>query len=341
MAYWVYNIGDSSKTLSQIANELGVEPLQLLNANNLGNVNNIDTNTSINELIKNNIIDSSCTTLFYPCIYTGGVNISDYNLNFEGVDTNKTKKVDDYESYIDELSEFDAIKQGDINGWFAKEQEKGFYETIIDANGNEIEVAYRTNPTNAKSTFSSNTKSKLNIATNNILSRGFNSVGASDGGGSSGYGSAFARSCYIEVNGNIQFFPGFPESVSDSNSANYSAINILGRSEPLQMYVGSGPRTVSVSYKMHMEMADNIEDLVDLVESACYPNYNGSIAAPKCILVIGDTIRIQGVVTNVTANWSETIHTNKLDVVDLSFSVTEVTGNPPQQSEIATRGGRR
>lgn len=157
--------------------------------------------------------------------------------------------------------------------------------------------------------------------------------------------------CYICVNGTTMMFPCYPESVSDSNSANYYAQSILGRSEPIQIYQNSGPRSVSVAFKMHNEMVHNddsyiadydyVPRLVRLIESACYPNYGSAVSAVRATLVVGKTIKISGIIQNVSTTWGGTIIDNKYQVVDINFSVTECTGSPKSNGQIQSMGGYR
>lgn len=139
-------------------------------------------------------------------------------------------------------------------------------------------------------------------------------------------------------------FPCAPESVSDSNQASYSSVNILGRSEPFQYYTGSGPRTVSVAFKMHTDMCSDVGyvyRITKIVESACYPDYGNNIAATRCHLHLVDNIDITGIITNVSTQYSGPIIDDMYAVIDLSFSVTEVTGTPFSRSQIRSMGGSR
>lgn len=167
------------------------------------------------------------------------------------------------------------------------------------------------------------------------------------------------KDCYIKIHraGKVStfWFPCYPESVSDQNSASYTPQNILGRSEPFQYYTGSGPRTVNVSFEMHCEMCGDIDyvyKLVDNIESACYPNYGSAVAATKVTFHVANNITIRGIIPNVSTEYSGPILDTVQDpyssaeypryaVVKLSFSVTEVTGSAFSSSDIASFGGRR
>lgn len=165
--------------------------------------------------------------------------------------------------------------------------------------------------------------------------------------------------CFLHIHngvGETILFPCYPESVGDQNQASYSAVNILGRSEPFQYYTGSGPRTISVKFQMHVDMdsVDDIYQIASAVESCCYPNYGSGISAIKVTFQVGNSVRITGIITSVSTDYSGPIldmdpnsqnagamHDPKYAVIDLSFSITEVTGNPPSHAEIFSKGGRR
>lgn len=152
------------------------------------------------------------------------------------------------------------------------------------------------------------------------------------------------KDCYIIVGGTTAFFPCYPTSLSDSNQASYSSVSILGRSEPFQYYTGSGPRTVSVSFQFHSDMCEDVNyvyRITHLIESACYPDYESNIAATKCRLNIGHNTAITGIISNVNTSYSGPIIDDKFAVIDISFSVTEVTGNPPSRGLIVQIGGMR
>ena len=156
------------------------------------------------------------------------------------------------------------------------------------------------------------------------------------------------------------YFPCYPESVSDSNQASYNAINILGRSEPFQYYTGSGPRTVSVSFKLHSDMWHDINyiyELVAFIEACCYPRYGNAIAATKVIFHAAQNVHICGIMTSVNTEYEgpvldmqpgpdgtyngSNMQVPKYAQVNVSFNITEVTGNPPSFEEIARQGGLR
>ena len=147
------------------------------------------------------------------------------------------------------------------------------------------------------------------------------------------------KKCFLDIIGRCRvWFPCFPQSYSDTRVANYTSQNPLGRSEPFQIYENSGPRTVSVSFRMHREMlcVTPVDDVVKAVQSATYPVGDDGSITPRVRLVLGNSCDITGIIAgSVEATWSETINKDvEYNVVDLSFTVTECTGNPKTMGSI-------
>jgi LysM repeat protein len=155
-------------------------------------------------------------------------------------------------------------------------------------------------------------------------------------------GHASQGKCYLNVGGVVAVFPCFPETYSDTHSANFTNQTPMGRSEPFQIYQNSGPRTVNVSFRMDREMTHttDIGDIVGIVQSACYPLGNEATIVPRVTLVIGNNCSITGVIPSVSTNWSDTIIEDLYMVVTLDFSVVECTGNPKTAGVVAALRGR-
>lgn len=168
-------------------------------------------------------------------------------------------------------------------------------------------------------------------------------IATTGGSGMSGViGHASQGKCYLDVGGVRAVFPCFPESYSDSHTASFTQQTPMGRSEPFQIYQNSGPRTVSVSFRMDREMTHttDIGDIVGIVQSACYPLGNESTIVPRVTLVIGANCIITGIIPSVTTNWSDTIIEDQYMIVSLDFSVVECTGNPKTAGIVASLRGR-
>ena len=80
-----------------------------------------------------------------------------------------------------------------------------------------------------------------------------------------------------------------------------------------------------------------VDQIVAGVQSATYPLDYGGHIPPKVRLVLGNACEIEGIIDGqVSAVWSETIIDHRYQIVDLSFSVTEVTGNPKTASGLTS-----
>lgn len=138
-------------------------------------------------------------------------------------------------------------------------------------------------------------------------------------------------SVYLTVNGQYFGIPCYPTSISDSLSVSHTSNTVAYRTEPYYNYSGSGPRVVSISLNLHREMAGAVglyvDDLVRAVQSACYPK-TGASNAIETVFCAGSDIYIRGIITgSVSVTYGGPIIDAKYNVIDLSFSITEVKGD--------------
>ena len=139
--------------------------------------------------------------------------------------------------------------------------------------------------------------------------------------------------------------PTWPESVKDSIGVAWSQeMTTNNHYEPVNTYKNSGPRVVSCTFKLHRAMwtgdeSDDCEQLVALMESACYPDYEKQSAEPpECCLIIGNSIQIVGIMTSFEKTYQGPVsEAVKYDEVIVSISITEVSQNV--LSTQAVRGG--
>lgn len=140
--------------------------------------------------------------------------------------------------------------------------------------------------------------------------------------------------------------PCYPESVKDTTSATWSQeMTTYQHYEPKQTFKGSGPRTVSCTFKIHRAMwtgnqdSGDSEKLVAYMESACYPDYDTQAAEPPlALLLVGNSVRIKGILTSFDKSYQGPIGPdNCYDEVIISISITEVSDNV--LSTAAVRGG--
>ncbi len=149
----------------------------------------------------------------------------------------------------------------------------------------------------------------------------------------------------ITIDGISLYMPCYPEGVKDSTKISYSASNSLGRSEPYQAYENSGPRSIPFTFKMHREMIGNIteiEKIVRYIESAAYPKYGADVATIRTTVKVGNSIYISGIMVDQSTDWEGPIgEDDKYNVVTVSFTIIETTGNPKTASDIRSMGGYR
>ena len=151
----------------------------------------------------------------------------------------------------------------------------------------------------------------------------------------------------FQIEGDVAMeIPAWPDSVKDSTSATWSQeMTTFQHYEPTQTYKGSGPRTVSCTFKLHRAMWDGNQDsgecekLIAYIESACYPDYSTQASnAPLCMLSIGKSISITGVLTSVDKTYQGPIGPDcKYDEVLITISIVEVSKSV--LSTQAVRGG--
>lgn len=172
----------------------------------------------------------------------------------------------------------------------------------------------------------------------------------------------------------VILLPTYPESVSDSLSANFSSTNPLARSAPIFSYSNSGPRTMQINLNLHRDLmwelnkttklSDNdisisVEDLekfggditddyvdvmIKLLQSIAVPTYQTHdklVNPPMIALRLGNDIFIKGIVNGgITVNYKSPILDNgKYALVDISFQVSEV--DPYDATTIAEQGSFR
>lgn len=157
--------------------------------------------------------------------------------------------------------------------------------------------------------------------------------------------------------------PTYPETVQDSLSATFASTNPLSRSAPIYSYSYSGPRQVQVSLNLHRDMMqqlnygvsninlnevdigdDYIDTMIKQLQAIALPRYSGDtkmVNPPLIALRFGNEIYIKGVVTSgISITYSGPIlSTNKYAVVDISFTVSEIT--PYDAESILSLGSFR
>lgn len=150
--------------------------------------------------------------------------------------------------------------------------------------------------------------------------------------------------------------PAYSDSITDSIGASFSSSNLLSRSAPIQSYSGSGPRTITVQFRLHRDMMKQLnygvsnaqvtmdDDYVDImireIQAIVLPSYNTPekmVNPPMVAVRLGNDIFIKGVVGHVAVTYQYPILRNgKYAVIDISFDVTEVD---PYDAETVMQTG--
>ena len=140
--------------------------------------------------------------------------------------------------------------------------------------------------------------------------------------------------------------PGYPDSVTDQMSSNFSDSTALGRSAPVYTFSNSGPRSVNISLKFHRDMFEDInksihpdklddldedmaESFIHAIQAIAVPKYNLSnkaVEPPLVALRLGREIFIKGIVSGgVSVTYGKPILINeKYAEITISFTVSEV-----------------
>lgn len=139
--------------------------------------------------------------------------------------------------------------------------------------------------------------------------------------------------------------PTFPDSISDTLSANFNSSTPLSRSAPIYSYASSGPRSLQVNLDLHRDMMtqinygvsnatvamgdDYIDTLIKYVQAVALPAYGTSdkmVNPPIVAVRFGNDIFIKGVVNGgVTVTYQTPILVGeKYAHVSVSFTVSEI-----------------
>lgn len=118
----------------------------------------------------------------------------------------------------------------------------------------------------------------------------------------------------IDIDGGGMFkFQLMPRSINDSDAAQYTEYDILGRSTPLRGYVKGGPRSLEFAAQLFYDpIADGpgrskgaIKKDIDFLRSLVRPDYAGGLRPPhRCLIVIGANIQMIGVLDSVNVQYA-------------------------------------
>lgn len=101
-----------------------------------------------------------------------------------------------------------------------------------------------------------------------------------------------------------------PHSFSETKTANYAQMSILGRSEPILGYSNSGPRTFNINLHFAETSGDPFQDVIKpvrLCRSWLYPDYSDAVLPnlpPRIILAVGQWLVQRCVALRVDVTYS-------------------------------------
>lgn len=130
--------------------------------------------------------------------------------------------------------------------------------------------------------------------------------------------------------------PAWPEDISDHIAVSWSQeMTTFQHYEDQNTFKQSGPRTMTLLFKLHRAMwngnqdSGDCETLIAYIESACYPDYDTQAAEPPRVLfTAGKSIRIYGIITNMNVKYYGPIGPDvKYDCVDISIDIKEESQN--------------
>lgn len=139
------------------------------------------------------------------------------------------------------------------------------------------------------------------------------------------------------IDGNYQspaYLPVAPQEVTDTNNAEFGTETMMGRSVSYQLYESSS-REIGFTLQLRADLVskgvssgtDHIYRIVSLIESCCYPDYNGTKPKPpEVAFQIAKQFFIRGVLKSCSASWSPPIIDGKYVNCNLSLSIVETTG---------------
>ena len=146
----------------------------------------------------------------------------------------------------------------------------------------------------------------------------------------------------VDSNGfaKVIIIPVDPDGIQDNMSASFAQNSPLSRSAPIYSYQSSGPRSVSVSFRLHRDLCneynpggeDSVDELITNLEAMVLPTYEEAqriVNPPVVSMRIRDEVYIKGVVTGVQKTYSPPVINyggkEKYALVDIGFSINEIT----------------
>lgn len=134
--------------------------------------------------------------------------------------------------------------------------------------------------------------------------------------------------CYIQnlITGTTIKIPSMIEDISWSKGNNFDEIETKGRSASYLGYANSSSKTMEFSFIVNIDLLTNINETIDSysnkLEALAYPRYGSYTVPPKAFFRCG-SIRLEGVVTEVSVVARPPIIDDIYSILEVSISMTE------------------
>lgn len=125
------------------------------------------------------------------------------------------------------------------------------------------------------------------------------------------------------------YLPIYPESISDTQGADWTSQSIVGRSNPIAAYIGTNARSVSFTLSLHRELLgsdyyhmNQMEEILEIFRMAVFPKYcEIGLIPPRTRIVIGE-LAIDGVLESANYTWKPPIIDKKYMACDVEVHIT-------------------
>ena len=129
--------------------------------------------------------------------------------------------------------------------------------------------------------------------------------------------------------------PCYAEEVQNSVAANWSGMQVIGRTGQLFSYTGASDVSCSFTLKLHRELCltennpkvgsrsnmKTIDQIIAIIKSGCYPKYgSNTLRPPRTTFKFGD-FWITGKLTSVSDSWEGPIIGKKYAMCTLSIQM--------------------
>lgn len=142
-------------------------------------------------------------------------------------------------------------------------------------------------------------------------------------------------------------FPVYPEEYEDGVHATYDTMpDMIYQYEPWYTYKSSGPRSPSLTFKMHRDMwtgdhrDGKCNELIRFCQAQCYPEFKGAaVNTAISTLYIAGKPYIRGIITEEKHTYSGPLGLDKFPLyVEMTLTFTEIASTPLNFDIVRKKG---